>query len=1147
MIRRTFLPTTAAASFAACALLMALVAAPALHAASPQDVEASLQRLADATAGQARVSMNRATGMASFVRVPAAAAKSLVDGASIEDRAASFLEQHGGAFGVENPARDLMLLSSETRGVFSHVRYAQVYQGVPVFGGMLAAHFDRDGNLVAVNGSFIPDLTLDVQPVWSSRDAIAVAIRDVRGDDEALKLFAEDSKLHIYRAGLLQRVPGPNHLVWEVEVVNEDHTVREFRYVDAHFGKIVERITGIHEALDREVSESNLANVIWDESAGDPDPIPPGWAGGTAQQVVDWNDEIDGARETYNTFGSMTGGAYLSFDGAMATMRTVNNDPTISCPNANWNGTSTNYCSGVTGDDTVAHEWAHAYTQFTNNLIYLWQSGALNEAYSDIWGEVVDLINARGLDAPDLPRPSGNCSSNIHGANFPGNPTTNTVRWLAGEDDPAFFGIPAGSGNAIRDMWEPTCFGDPGRVSDSEYECTTFDNGGVHINSGVPNRAFALMVDGSVAEGVGAIGLTKASRIHWEAQNLLTLDSGFVENADALEAACSALIGATLYDLDATNPAGTVSAQVINAADCLEVTAAINAVEMRFDPTPQCGFEPLLAQNPPALCGGNTPVSIHSQDWESGLGAWTVGTRAVVNPATFDTPDWAVVGSLPAGEPGSAAFVEDNQDLGDCVTDIEAGVLFLESPVISIPAGASAELAFDHWVATEVGWDGGNLSASVNGGAYTLIPSSAFTYNAYNTTLNPASAGNDNPLAGQPAFSGTDEGFVQGTWGQSQVNLSGIASGGDDIQLRFEMGLDGCAGVVGWYVDEVEVYSCPGVCGNGLLDPGENCDDGNATSGDGCSSTCQVEPGWTCTAPIPPTPPVNVMADGSFEAGTPNPSWTEASTNFGTPLCSQAVCGGPVPSDGLWHVWFGGISVYEAASVEQSVVIPTTATNLDFDLTVGVCDSLNDYMQVEVDGTQVFTTNPCTAGPPTTESVSIVAFADGAAHTVRFESETFATNGGNSNFFLDNVVLSDNGDPGLPSVCTPSCTLVTGPTWGKWNLPPTGGTHFGVSAVLESPPGTQVYYFRADLTDTGGGGTLVGTLHLPGSASPVYDVVGTYIDTPSTTPGVRNGNFSARILQLGTTNTVGKIAGRWKDRVSVNSIGKYRGEWKICD
>ena len=59
-------------------------------------------------------------------------------------------------------------------------------------------------------------------------------------------------------------------------------------------------------------------------------------------------------------------------------------------------------------------------------------------------------------------------------------------RWLSGETDPAF-------GGAIRDMWNPNCYGDPGKVSDAEYVCGTDDGGGVHSNSGVVNRAFAII------------------------------------------------------------------------------------------------------------------------------------------------------------------------------------------------------------------------------------------------------------------------------------------------------------------------------------------------------------------------------------------------------------------------------------------------------------------------------------------------------------------------------------------------------------------------------------------------------------------------------------------------------------------------------
>ncbi len=53
----------------------------------------------------------------------------------------------------------------------------------------------------------------------------------------------------------------------------------------------------------------------------------------------------------------------------------------------------------------TGHEWGHAYTEYTHGLIYEWQSGALNESYSDIWGETIDRINGRdAFPFPNGPR-----------------------------------------------------------------------------------------------------------------------------------------------------------------------------------------------------------------------------------------------------------------------------------------------------------------------------------------------------------------------------------------------------------------------------------------------------------------------------------------------------------------------------------------------------------------------------------------------------------------------------------------------------------------------------------------------------------------------------------------------------------------------
>ena len=92
---------------------------------------------------------------------------------------------------------------------------------------------------------------------------------------------------------------------------------------------------------------------------------------------------------------------------------------------------------------------------------------------------------------------------------------------------------------------------------------------------------------------------------------------------------------------------------------------------------------------------------------------------------------------------------------------------------------------------------------SVNGADFVNLPYHAFRHNPYNTIL--AVSGNTNPMAGEWAFTGTDQGSFNGSWGQSQVDLLLLAEPGDTIVLRFDFCVDYCNGVEGWYVDNVKV------------------------------------------------------------------------------------------------------------------------------------------------------------------------------------------------------------------------------------------------------------------------------------------------------------------------------------------------------
>jgi hypothetical protein len=168
---------------------------------------------------------------------------------------------------------------------------------------------------------------------------------------------------------------------------------------------------------------------------------------------------------------------------------------------------------------------------------------------------------------------------------------------------------------------------------------------------------------------------------------------------------------------------------------------------------------------------------------------------------------------------------------------------------------------------------------------------------------------------------------------------------------------------------------------------------------------------------MPPTPglPVNIIQDPSFEAYTPNQHWVEYSYNFETPMCTIADCtdgdGSAGPRTGNVWVWLGGTTDYEYGYVEQTLAIPTNATQLEFYLWIGTANypSINDYFAVEVDGIEVFNADATMLPIYTTYTpvnIDISAFADGGQHTVSFLS---ITDGQIVNFNLDDVSIFSIG------------------------------------------------------------------------------------------------------------------------------------------
>lgn len=852
-------------------------------------------------------------------------------------QAVAYLQANRGLFGITSAGEELALTANQVDTLGArHLSYKQTYQGLPVFGAEMKVHFNKAGQITVINGLFVPQITVDTTPTVAADAAGQTALHSVKKDG----ISVQQSTLLVYRDGLIQGIPGENHLAYEVEV-GDGKDSRDFVYVDAHSGKVLNTIEGVVN-IDRWVYQFNPAapttpTLIWKD--GDP-----AYTGGDPEVV----SMIETSGTIYDMIKNISGGTFISFDGNDAPMISmVDYVATNYCPNASWNGQYIRACDGLAIDDVIAHEWGHAYTDGTHDLIYQWQPGALNEAYSDIFGEMVDLINGAGKDTPDVVRTTSTCAeesaiitefkinspaglagyypvgvgtfgpspatpitqdvvladdgisgagatpgtvndgcelfnNNVSGkiamvergycnfavkvlnaqkagavavivynntvngesignmggtaaepitipsvlvqrslglniiANLAGGVNTtmsmysgadggelvDTVRWLMGEDSPT---------GVLRDMWDPTCAGNPGKISDPEYFCYASDNGGVHYNSGVPNRAFSLLVDGGTYNGqtVAPIGLTRAAAIYWRAQSFYQGSStDFAGHADALETSCNDLIDAEIYDLETGAPVD--AADEITAAHCDQVKKAMLAVEMRTPPT-QCGFEPMLAPDAPETCGaGTTLLTTFEDTFEGADKGWTVDHQIVSGvTVNYDMPDWEVLDQLPQGRAGKAYYGINSASYGACTAiDDQSSVRRLISPEITVPNTVSFKLAFDHYMATEAGWDGGNLWIQVNGGTWIPVDYTDFTFNGYNALLEPANGGNTNPLAGLPAFSGTNPGSVLGSWGTSMVDLTDYVEPKDTVKLAFYLGQDGCGGNDGWYVDDVTLYSC---------------------------------------------------------------------------------------------------------------------------------------------------------------------------------------------------------------------------------------------------------------------------------------------------------------------------------------------------
>ncbi len=552
-------------------------------------------------------------------------------------------------------------------------------------------------------------------------------------------LAASPAELSIYDARLISPGTWPAKLVWRTEVTNVGLvTIREFVLIDAVGGGIVVHFTKIMDAKNRVTSDANsTATVPGALVCNESDPT---CANGVTLNIPDAVSAHRYAGDTYDFY--FTRHARDSLNNAGLTLlSTVRYCPSpAQCPYANafWDGTRMTYGAGFSAaDDVVAHELTHGVTEFESNLFYYYQSGAINESFSDVWGEFVDQVNGSGNDTPG-------------------------VKWLLGEDVPG--------GGAIRNMANPPAFGDPDRMQSANYYTGAADNGGVHTNSGVNNKAAFLMTDGGTFNSitVTGLGIDKVAKIYYEAQtNLLTSGSNYADLYNYLFQACNNLIGT----------AGIV------AGDCTQVRNATDAVQMNLEPV--VGYLPTAS-----LCttAGQVPSNLFFHDMET-TANWTFTNLVGANSWGYTT-GYAASGIR-------SLFVNDIGSASDSVAAMNAGVL--------LPANAF--LHFKHGFGFEFdaggNYDGGVLEYSINAGASWIDASVLFSAGKnYSGTV--FSGGGASTLSGRQAFVQESHGYVS-----SRYNLNSLA--GQTVRFRFRQANDATVGAfLGWVVDDVRIYTCVG-------------------------------------------------------------------------------------------------------------------------------------------------------------------------------------------------------------------------------------------------------------------------------------------------------------------------------------------------
>ncbi len=448
-----------------------------------------------------------------------------------------------------------------------HVKLQQVHKGIEVYGSQCWLHYSPDGSIYFGGRTRPEPSNKALQPVVTNEGAQAAALTDYYVAEKKIEDYAQYAAQATYKSTLVL-LPSEERLsdftlAWHV-TLHPNMLSRWEYYINAIDGKVIEKYYHICGAGPTTATANDLMgnpktinvfqdgqyyliNATKDMYTGS-QTTKPGQGKGiiitldfqnTTQQNPSYV-EISTANNTGWTANAVSAhnNANLSYDyfkntfnrksfdnkgGDVISFINVAEAGGVGMDNAYWTGQYMIYGNGNTqfkplarGLDVGGHELAHAVTQETANLEYKNESGAMNESFSDIFGCMIDRDD--WLLGEDVIQPSA----------FPSGAMRNMMD-------------PHNGGNSLNDNgWQPNHM--------NEKYTGTQDNGGVHINSGIVNRAYYLIAN--------TIGKAKAEQIYYKAlAQYLTKTSKFIDLRLAVVKAATDIHGANSTEVNTAKQA----------------------------------------------------------------------------------------------------------------------------------------------------------------------------------------------------------------------------------------------------------------------------------------------------------------------------------------------------------------------------------------------------------------------------------------------------------------------------------------------------------------------------------------------------------------------------------------------------------------